>query len=60
MPAPSLPGLNFDLGDTVDSLRDAIADFASEEIAPRAAAVDADNLFPTISGRSSAISACTA
>ncbi|RYF73945.1 MAG: isovaleryl-CoA dehydrogenase, partial [Comamonadaceae bacterium] len=40
------PGLNFDLGETIDSLRDAIQDFAANEIAPRAAAVDADNLFP--------------
>ena len=40
------PGLNFDLGDTIDSLRDAIQHFAAEEIAPRAAAIDRDNLFP--------------
>ncbi|MDB5730476.1 MAG: isovaleryl-CoA dehydrogenase, partial [Variovorax sp.] len=41
-----LPGLDFELGDTIDSLRDAIADFAAHEIAPRAAAIDRDNLFP--------------
>ena len=46
MPAPSLPGLNFDLGDTVDSLREAIDDFAHHEITPRAAEIDRDNLFP--------------
>ena len=46
MPASELPGLDFDLGETVDALREAIADFAAREIAPRAAAVDADNLFP--------------
>ncbi|MES2184492.1 MAG: isovaleryl-CoA dehydrogenase [Pseudomonadota bacterium] len=40
------PGLDFDLGDTVDALRDAVAGFAAREIAPRAAAVDRDNLFP--------------
>ena len=40
------PGLNFDLGDTIDSLRDAIQDFAADEIAPRAAEIDRDNLFP--------------
>src|SRR5688572_5552831 len=40
------PGLNFDLGETIDSLRDAIAAFAAAEIAPRAAEVDRDNLFP--------------
>jgi len=41
-----LPGLDFALGDTVDALREAVADFAAAEIAPRAAQVDADNLFP--------------
>ncbi|WPB57978.1 isovaleryl-CoA dehydrogenase [Xylophilus sp. GOD-11R] len=41
-----LPGLDFGLGDTVDALRDAVADFAAAEIAPRAAEVDRDNLFP--------------
>ena len=46
MPSTTLPGLNFDLGDTVDSLRDAIVDFADAEIAPRAAQVDSENLFP--------------
>jgi alkylation response protein AidB-like acyl-CoA dehydrogenase len=40
------PGLNFDLGDTIDSLRDAIQNFAADEIAPRAADIDRDNLFP--------------
>ena len=40
------PGLNFDLGDTIDSLRDAIQDFVAAEITPRAAEIDRDNLFP--------------
>jgi isovaleryl-CoA dehydrogenase len=40
------PGLNFDLGETIDSLRSAIQDFAANEIAPRAADIDRDNLFP--------------
>ena len=39
-------GLNFDLGETIDALREAVADFAAREIAPRAAAVDRDNQFP--------------
>ncbi|WP_298233596.1 isovaleryl-CoA dehydrogenase [uncultured Azohydromonas sp.] len=41
-----LPGLNFGLGETIDMLRDTVANFASKEIAPRAAAIDRDNLFP--------------
>jgi isovaleryl-CoA dehydrogenase len=40
------PGLDFGLGETVDALRDAVAGFAAREIAPRATAVDRDNLFP--------------
>jgi isovaleryl-CoA dehydrogenase len=38
--------LNFDLGDTVDMLRDTVRDFADNEIAPRAAEIDRDNVFP--------------
>ena len=40
------PTLNFDLGETADMLRDAVASFAADEIAPRAAQIDADNDFP--------------
>jgi isovaleryl-CoA dehydrogenase len=40
------PSLNFDLGETADMLRDSVRGFALEEIAPRAAAIDADNEFP--------------
>ncbi|MCX7163766.1 MAG: isovaleryl-CoA dehydrogenase [Rhodocyclales bacterium] len=39
-------GLNFDLGEDIDMLRDSVAQFAAGEIAPRAAAIDRDNLFP--------------
>jgi isovaleryl-CoA dehydrogenase len=38
--------LNFDLGDTVDMLRDSVRNFADNEIAPRAAEIDRDNVFP--------------
>jgi len=43
---PHLPGLNFDLGETIEMLRDTVRAFAAAEIAPRAAAIDRDNLFP--------------
>ena len=33
----NLPGLNFQLGEDIDALRDAVRDFAQAEIAPRAA-----------------------
>ncbi len=42
-----LPGLNFDLGETADMLREQVEAFAAAEIAPRAAAIDRDNEFPT-------------
>ena len=35
--APSVPGLDFHLGETVNLLRQNVADFAAREIAPRAA-----------------------
>ena len=41
-----LPGLGFELGETIDMLRDTVQAFAANEIAPRAAAIDHDNLFP--------------
>jgi isovaleryl-CoA dehydrogenase len=42
----NLPGLNFDLGEDIDALRDAVRDFAQSEIAPRAAEVDRSDQFP--------------
>ena len=40
------PSLNFDLGDTIDLLRDAVYSFAQSEIAPIAADIDRSNEFP--------------
>jgi isovaleryl-CoA dehydrogenase len=42
----NLPGLNFDLGEDIDALRDAVRDFAQAEIAPRAAEADRSDQFP--------------
>jgi len=42
----NLPGLNFDLGEDLDMLRDAVRNFAQAEIAPRAAEVDRSDQFP--------------
>jgi isovaleryl-CoA dehydrogenase len=39
-------GLSFALGETLDLLRKTVRDFSAREIAPRAAAIDHDNLFP--------------
>ena len=41
-----LPGIIFDLGETIEMLRDTVRSFAAGEIAPRAAQIDHDNLFP--------------
>ena len=40
-------GLPFDLGDTVEMLRDTVRAFAKSEIAPRAADIDRRNEFPS-------------
>ena len=42
----NLPGLNFQLGEDIDALRDAVRDFAQAEIAPRAAEADHTDQFP--------------
>ncbi len=41
-----LPGLDFQLGDDIAALRDAVRDFAQAEIAPRAAEIDRTDQFP--------------
>jgi len=39
-------GMKFGLGDEIDALRDTVARFARDEIAPRAADIDSSNQFP--------------
>ena len=42
----TFPGLNFDLGDSADMIRDSVRRFSEAEIAPRAAEIDRSNEFP--------------
>ncbi|MBS7807247.1 isovaleryl-CoA dehydrogenase [Variovorax sp. PCZ-1] len=42
----NLPGLNFQLGEDIDALRDAVREFAQAEIAPLAHDVDKNDQFP--------------
>ncbi|MCR0982424.1 isovaleryl-CoA dehydrogenase [Roseomonas populi] len=42
----SFRGLDFGLGETADALREQVAAFAADEIAPRAAEIDRSNDFP--------------
>ena len=41
-----IPGFNFDLGETVDLLRDTVRSFSEDEIAPRANLIEQNNDFP--------------
>jgi isovaleryl-CoA dehydrogenase len=41
-----LPGIQFDLGEDIDALRDAVRSFSEAEIAPRAAEIDRSDQFP--------------
>ena len=41
-----LPGLDFQLGEDIAALREAVRDFAEQEIAPRAAEIDRTDQFP--------------
>jgi len=42
----SVPGLDFELGESIDILRETVSTFAAAEIAPRAAEIDRSNDFP--------------
>ncbi|MCI4643149.1 MAG: isovaleryl-CoA dehydrogenase [Hyphomonadaceae bacterium] len=46
MIANTYPSLNFDLGETADMLRDMVASFAANEIAPLADEIDRTDVFP--------------
>lgn len=42
----ALPAFDFGLGETADMIRDSVASFAADQIAPRAAEIDESNKFP--------------
>src|SRR5450756_2119672 len=42
----NFPGLDFQLGEDIEALRDAVRAFADAEIAPRAAEIDRSDQFP--------------
>jgi isovaleryl-CoA dehydrogenase len=46
MSAQTYPSLDFGLGETLDILRGAVAEFTAKEVAPRAAEIDRSNEFP--------------
>ena len=56
----NVPSLNFNLGETIDALRDTLQAFCAAEIAPRAAEIDPATNSPRTCGRNSATSACMA
>jgi isovaleryl-CoA dehydrogenase len=57
----NLPGLNFQLGDDIDALRDAVREFAQKEIAPAPPTSTATTSLPMPTcGKSWATWACTA
>jgi isovaleryl-CoA dehydrogenase len=41
-----IPSLNFGLGEDIDMLRDSVQSFVAAELAPNAAKIDEENLFP--------------
>lgn len=43
----NLPGLNHQLGEDINALRDAVRTFVAKELAPIAADVERENAFPT-------------
>ena len=46
MSANGFQSLDFDLGETADMIRDTVASFTADKIAPRAAEIDSSNQFP--------------
>ena len=42
----ALPAFDFGLGETADMIRDSVASFAADKIAPRAADIDSSDIFP--------------
>ena len=42
----ALPAFDFGLGETADMIRDSVASFAADQIAPRAAEIEVSNKFP--------------
>ncbi|RZO22635.1 MAG: isovaleryl-CoA dehydrogenase [Candidatus Thioglobus sp.] len=47
MASPNVSGLRFSHGESIDLLRETVAEFTAAEIAPRANQIDRDNTFPS-------------